>query len=384
MISPLWRNALAGLCALLLGIGFARFGYTPLIPVLIEHDWLSASDAAYLGATNLAGYVAGSLLAASLARLVPIARLTRAAMAVTAFTLLACALPWGFVWFAPWRFLAGFTGGLLMVGAIPLVLTRVAPEQRGRANGIVFTGVGLGIISSGTLVPALAGFGPAPIWLGMAIAAVLLTLLTWRQWGEEPPQSAAQAGPSGRILTWPVALLLVAYLLDAAGFVPHTVFWADYIARGLGRGAGTGAFFWIFFGFGALAGPFLAGMIAERFSFYRSMVALLGVKSAAVAIPLVSQHSVALAASALIVGALTPGISALASGRVAELGGLQAHRQVWGWMTGGWAISSAAVGYLLSFLFDRTQSYDLLFAFGAAGLALSMLFAAFARNPRHS
>ena len=65
---------------------------------------------------------------------------------------------------------------------------------------------------------------------------------------------------------------------------------------------------------------------------------------------------------------------------MAELVGLNAHRQVWGWMTGGWAVSSAAVGYLLSFLFDRTGSYDLLFAFGAAGLVLSMLLAIFARR----
>lgn len=380
MISPLWRNALAGLCALLVGIGFARFGYTPLIPVLIERDWLSASDAAYLGATNLAGYVVGSLLASRFARIVPVAQLTRAAMAVTALSLLACALPWGFVWFVPWRLLAGFTGGILMVVAIPLVLARMPPSHRGRGNGIVFTGVGTGIIASGTLVPALAGFGPAPIWLGMAGAALLLAVLTWRQWADEPPVTTASAETASGSLNWPGALFLAAYILDAAGFVPHTVFWADYIARGLGRGAATGGYFWIFFGIGALIGPFLVGLIAERLGFYRSMVGLLGIKAATVAIPLAAQHPVALAVSALVVGALTPGISALASGRVAELVGLGTHRKVWGWMTGGWAISSATVGYLLSFLFDRTGSYDLLFAIGAVSLLFAMALAAFARK----
>ena len=34
-----WRAVLAGLCATLVGIGLARFAYTPLIPALIENDY---------------------------------------------------------------------------------------------------------------------------------------------------------------------------------------------------------------------------------------------------------------------------------------------------------------------------------------------------------
>ena len=55
-----WRAVLAGLCATLVGIGLARFAYTPLIPALIAEDWFSPSQAAYLGAANLAGYLAGA------------------------------------------------------------------------------------------------------------------------------------------------------------------------------------------------------------------------------------------------------------------------------------------------------------------------------------
>lgn len=380
MINPVWHGALAGLCALLVGIGFARFGYTPLIPVLIERDWLSAADAAYLGATNLAGYVGGSLLAASLARRLPVATLTRGAMVLTGLSLLACALPWGFVWFAPWRFLAGFTGGILMVAAVPLMLARAPATHRARSNGIVFTGVGIGIITAGTLVPAVAGYGPMPVWLGLGLLTLLLAGLTWRQWAIEPAVPPTQSAAAPRNFTLPVALLLAAYTIDSAGFVPHTVFWADYIARGLGRGVAIGGLFWVFFGIGALCGPLLAGVIAERFGFYRSIVGVLLVKSAAVAIPLLSTHPVALAISAITVGAFTPGISALASGRVAELVGFAAHRQVWGWLTGGFALSSAAVGYAFSYLFDRTGSYNLLFALGAAGLFIAMLLAVTARQ----
>lgn len=379
MYSTFWRDSLAGLCALLVGIGFARFGYTPLIPVLIEADWLSAGDAAYLGATNLAGYVAGSLLAASLARRVPMPRLTQFAMAATGVSLLACALPWGFAWFVPWRLLAGFTGGLLMVGAVPLILSRASVERRGRSSGIVFTGVGIGIIAGGTLVPALAQWGPMPIWLGMGVLALVLAVLTWRQWGSEQTAAPTSTTLPARRFTLPVALLLAAYILDAAGFVPHTVFWADYIARGLDRGVAAGGLFWVLFGLGALCGPLLSGLIAERLGFYRALVGGLAVKAGTVALPLLSQHPAVLVVSAVVVGALTPGISALASGRVAELVGLTGHRQVWGWMTGGWALSSAGIAYFMSFLFDRTGSYNLLFALGAASLLCALGFAAFAK-----
>src|SRR4051812_50007491 len=61
------RATIAALCANLVGIGIARFGYTPLLPAVIAAGWFSPSAAAYLGAANLAGYLAGALRARALA-----------------------------------------------------------------------------------------------------------------------------------------------------------------------------------------------------------------------------------------------------------------------------------------------------------------------------
>ncbi len=58
-----WLFAVAGLCASLVGLGLARFAYTPLIPALIAAKWFSPADVVYLGAANLAGYLAGALVA---------------------------------------------------------------------------------------------------------------------------------------------------------------------------------------------------------------------------------------------------------------------------------------------------------------------------------
>jgi predicted MFS family arabinose efflux permease len=370
------RGALAGLAALLVGIGLARFAYTPLIPALVEAGWFTPPAAAYLGAANLAGYLAGALLAHRLSRGRSPAAILRAAMVATTVTLLACAWPAGFTWFFVWRFLAGFTGAVLMVLAAPLILAGTPLGQRGRISGIIFTGVGLGIAASGTLVPALAGAGVAAVWIGLAASAALLTALAWRHWPMRPPPppGPAPAAPAVRA-GWPIALLLLAYGLDAVGFVPHTVFFVDYIARELGRGLAAGGATWVAFGLGAAGGPFLVGLAADRLGFANSLVLGLGLKALAVGLPAVWPTPLGLALSAVIVGALVPGIVALASGRAAELAGAGGHGQVWGWLTATFAAAQTAAAWGMSYLFAATGTSRPLFALACGALILATLAA---------
>src|SRR3954462_688976 len=74
------RYAVAGLSASLVGLGLARFSYTPLIPALIAAKWFGASDVVYLGAANLAGYLAGALAARTVAARIGAVRTLRAMM----------------------------------------------------------------------------------------------------------------------------------------------------------------------------------------------------------------------------------------------------------------------------------------------------------------
>ena len=150
-----WRATASALCAILVGIGLARFAYTPLIPALVEAGWFTPAQAAYLGAANLAGYLAGALAGRALAARIPIPILLRGMMLLAAISFFACAAPLAFSWFIVWRFGSGLAGAVLMVIAPPAVLPSVPAQRRGLAAGVIFTGVGLGIAASGTLVPLL-------------------------------------------------------------------------------------------------------------------------------------------------------------------------------------------------------------------------------------
>jgi predicted MFS family arabinose efflux permease len=96
-------------------------------------------------------------------------------MLLTAASLIACAFPFGFEWFFVWRFLSGCTGGVLMALAAPTVIATIPTKKRGIASGAIFTGVGLGIAASGTLVPLLIRWGLTEAWLGLGMISLALS-----------------------------------------------------------------------------------------------------------------------------------------------------------------------------------------------------------------
>lgn len=368
-----WRVTLAGLCATLVGIGLARFAYTPLLPVLITEGWFPASQAAYLGAANLAGYLGGALCARPLARRGGAPRVLRGMMALVTVAFFACALPLSFAWFFLWRFAAGVAGGALMVLAAPTVLPHVPPARRGLAGGAIFTGVGLGIMASGTVVPLLLQAGLVETWCGLGVLSLLLTALAWSGWPatEPPPPGAPRRAPAAV----PLLALYVAYALNATGLVPHMVFLVDFVARGLGQGIHAGARYWVLFGLGAVVGPMLAGALADRIGFGPALRLALVIQAAAVALPTVTADPLWLAVSSLVVGAAVPGVVPLVLGRVHELvpGDAEGQRAAWSVTTMAFALGQAAGAYGLAFLFASGGRYTTLFAVGAAALTLGLV-----------
>jgi predicted MFS family arabinose efflux permease len=370
-----WRPTLSGLCANLVGVGLARFAYTPLIPALIAADWFSPSATMYLGAANLAGYLGGALLARPIALRAGAAPTLRGMMAVAAAALFACAFPLSFGWFFAWRFASGISGGVLMALAAPVVLPHLPRSRRGLAGGAIFTGVGLGIAASGTLVPLLLHAGLAETWFGLGLLALLLTVASWGGWPREQlPRTVQSDTPAPRRRVLPA--LYIEYGLNAAGLVPHMVFLVDFIARGLGQGLASGARYWVLFGVGAMLGPLANGRLADRIGFAAALRLAFIVQAGCVALLAASTQPLSLTISSFVIGAMVPGVVPLALGRVHELIPHDAdqQRRAWGLCTAAFALGQAAAAYGFSFIFAQTGgAYRLLYALGAAALGLAII-----------
>lgn len=379
---------LAGLCASLVGIGLARFAYTPLIPALIEAHWFSPSQSVSLGAANFVGYLLGALLGRRLAAGIGNRRALRLLMLIASAAFFACAYPLSIAWFFSWRLLSGISGGAIMVLVATTILPHVPPSRRGLAGGVIFLGVGLGIAASGSLVPLLLHNGLKMTWIGLGGLALLLTLTSWFGWPVDPPANGAlpdmdleSAKPSFR----PLAILYGQYAANALGIVPAMILLVDYVARGLHQGAAMGANYWVGYGIAACLGPILAGSLADRIGFRQAYRFALLLQAAADGLLVVSGHPLALFLATLILGAFTPGIVPLALGRIQEIlpDRPQQQRAAWSLATTAFALFQAVGGYGYSYLFAHYQeNYRLIFLCGSLALVLALL-ADLIRQRRH-
>ena len=263
---PPLRATIAALSANLVGIGLARFGYTPLIPALIAAGWFAPSAAVYLGAANLAGYLAGALGARAIA---PDRRTALCCEADAADRGQPCRLRAAArlclvlrlaLFVRRHRRRADGAGGAERHAGYPATARRLA-------GGAIFTGVGLGIAASGTLVPVLMQWGLVETWLGLGATALVLTAIAWNGWpasisSRRLPVSPRSLHPAPRAAR---ALCRIRAQRGRAR-AAHGVSGRFHRARSRTGGCAGGEY-WVVFGAGALVGPMLGGYLGDRIGF---------------------------------------------------------------------------------------------------------------------
>ncbi|MBC5850552.1 YbfB/YjiJ family MFS transporter [Vibrio metschnikovii] len=366
---------MVGMSSTLIGIGLSRFAFTPLIPMLSSEGWFSVIETSYLGSLNLLGYLIGALSAHRLAQQVGDRLLLTVAALVVSVSYFVCFLPIHYLWVAGWRVLAGVAGGHLMVIGPAFALLHSHKNYRNAVMTMIFMGIGLGVVLSSAIIPLLLRFSLSIIWLAIGSLSLCISAVMIFGLRQLPAisHSSLSSEPSSSFAIGAVWLVIAAYALDAAGFIPHTIFWVDYLVRerNFTQPQPQALWFWFAFGGGCLSGPLMAKWLVSRFSWHRALWVAYALKAAAILLPVLTAQPLWLFCSAFIVGAMTPGIVALTAGRIAELVGTTLHSYYWGKATAGFALLQAISGGMMAYYYQHVAEYIPLFTTAT----LLMLFA---------
>ena len=307
-----WQVIGAGICALVLTVGLARFAYTPLLPLMRVDAGLSAAQGGWLATCNYIGYLLGTLLVARVGDMHLKFRFYRIGLVLAVISTglmgLTHHLPlWGVL-----RFVAGLssTAGLLLASG--LVLNWLLGHARQPRLGLHFAGLGAGITVSGLAAAAMAGrLTSAGQWQVLGLLALLFLIPAWR-WMPAPvalPAATQARAPTPPALRWR-ALLIAAYFCAGFGFVVS----ATFIVAILEQSAafhGQGSWVWVLVGVTAIPSTFGWDRLSARIGLIRALMLAFALQASAFVLPLLDDGLLAGAASAALFGLTFAGIVSL-------------------------------------------------------------------------
>ena len=358
-----------------LGIGILRFSYTALLPSTREaYEW-SHNFASLLGSANLLGYLIGAFWAMKLPQNAKMPIYIIFAALFGSISLFACAFShFNEVWYLVWRIISGIGGGLLMILSPSIVAQCSELQHRFKINLIGFSGIGIGVLAATLFMPYLDRIAISSAWFILCGFAFVITWLLWIL--VHPFQKQLHSIPTSQPQTYTVNKiyysLLIVYACSAFAYIPHSLFWIDYLSHVLTLNLYWINFNWILYGLGSALGAATAYALARKFGNFLALKILYSVYIAAVFIAVLSFSPVFTLMSSFLTGLLNPAVVFLTSYTILQLYGL-AYKKLWSMATLSFATVQLVGGLSFSTLQHLGWSYHFQFMLAAGVLGLGTL-----------
>ncbi|MDO5639745.1 MAG: YbfB/YjiJ family MFS transporter [Neisseria sp.] len=366
-------NRVVGMAAamiLIVGMGFGRFAFTGLYPLMVDEHILSIAGGSWAASANYAGYLVGALALAKLQ--------AKEAAAVGIAALVGTVLCLALLGFADalWLVIAvrALAGGLSAAAMVAGSLWLLQHMGQSHAAPALYAGVGIGIFLSAELIAAgaAAGLTSQTVWLGLAAVAALMTAFSCRvlqQSKRQPPAPAAvpTAGGGKSALNHPWQLIAV-YGLAGLGYIITATYLPVLIGGALGGAAPL--HIWAVFGLGAAPSCFLWHYLNRRLGTRKSLLLNLLVQGFGVLLPALSQTTGAYLVSAVLVGGTFMGTVTIAM-PAARLLNARVGFNMLAVMTAVYGVGQIVGPLIANAIFDYSGSFAGSLVFAAAALWLA-------------
>lgn len=307
-----WQVITAGICALVLTVGLARFAYTPLLPVMRLDAGLTAAGGGWLATFNYLGYLAGTVLVARVGDMQLKFRFYRIGLVLAVVSTGLMGTTTDMAFWGVLRFVAGLssTAGLLLASG--LVLNWLLAHQRRPQLGLHFAGLGVGIAVSGLAAAAMADqLVSSRQWIALGTLAVVFLIPAWA-WMPPPAAISSTTGanappPPGRRWRW---LLIASYFCAGVGFVVSATFIVAILVQ-TPAFAGHGSWVWMLVGLTAIPSTFAWDRLSNRLGLIRALMLAYALQATSFVLPLLDGGLWAGAASAVLFGLTFAGIVSL-------------------------------------------------------------------------
>ncbi len=314
---------LAGILALVVGVGVARFAFTSLLPAMLENH-LNIAFAGMLASVNYVGYLSGSIFAIFIKDIHAKVRFFRFGLVLCIVTSLLLAFTENQVTWLIARLLAGFGAAMALVVGSAIVMSKLQNTNKTKAMGIHFSGLGFSILVSDIIMRAVFNFSTywQHAWLALAMVGTLFAcysayILTFEK------QNADQVikHKFDKSLFSPLVIILaLAYFTEGVGMVVQATFLPD-IVNSLPGLAGYGGYAWLAVGLAGIPSCIIWMRLAHRFNSIDMMMLAMALQVVGILIPIFSNNIMLNLISGMLYGATFIGLVALFMNFAGQLAG---------------------------------------------------------------
>lgn len=281
----------AGILAIVVGIGVARFAFTSLLPFMLE-DFLSLTYAGVLASFNFSGYLLGALFSVFIKDINSKVKYFRVGMILSIFTTLILATTTNETLWLISRIIAGFGSAMVLIVGASIVMVKLDFKDKTKAMGIHFSGIGFAIVISEIISQYVLKNGTwSDAWLMLSIFAFIVSfyVIYILSFDKIIKKEAVKHTLSISIFTPYVILLILAYFTEGVGFVVQGTFLPDII-NSLEGLKGYGNLGWLIVGIAGIPSSILWMRLAYKHGSINVIIIAMALQIIGILIPAFSTN----------------------------------------------------------------------------------------------
>jgi len=311
---------IAGIFALIIGVGVARFAFTSLLPSMLENQ-LTITTAGIMASFNFAGYLSGAIFSIFLKDIHTKVKFFRLGLFLSVITTLVLAFSTNEILWIISRVVAGFGSAMLLIVAGSLVMLKLNFEDKTKAMGIHFSGIGIAIVFCELISQYVLQYSTWNIaWLVLASCAIIFSfysayILNFDNYNlTNKPTSKV----SKNIFSSYVILLIAAYFTEGVGFVVQGTFLPDII-NNINQVDSYGSLIWLFAGLAGIPASIMWMRLAYKYGTENIIMIAMVLQIFGILIPTFTNNIVINLLSGVLYGSTFIGLVALFMNKAGQI-----------------------------------------------------------------
>lgn len=304
---------IAGIIKLFIGVGVARFSYTSLLPYMLEDNTISLTFSGILASINYVGYLSGAIFAIFIKDFDTKVKYFRLGIIFCILTTFILGITTNEIVWLISRLIAGFASAMLLVVGAAIVMVKLNFEDKTKAMGIYFSGIGIALSCSDIISRyALNYFTWDISWIILASCATIVAFYPYYILSFDKHISSKNEKHhfDKAIFTPFVIVLIFAYFTEGVGFVIQGTFLPTIIKSldGLQEYAGLS---WLLVGIAGIPSSIIWMRLAFKYGSVNIIIIAMSLQIVGILIPTFTTNVYLILLCGMIYGITFIGLVAL-------------------------------------------------------------------------